>query len=290
MATRVESSLRFTKKAAVVGSLVLATSAVSIVAFDFLRDGGSEDEGVIHTIVRSEILGQDRDLLIHLPRHYDSTGSYPVVYVLDGSSQDGHVAVKFDVLSSAGIAPQAIVVGIPNMTAENRERQLVPPFMKTDVEKPDSPYGEGEKFLSFVKNELFPFINERYAASQTRLLMGHSRSGLLVTYSLLYRPEMFQARFCYSTPLWRQDNILVTKTEEFLRAKDSLRSFFYMSVGEKETENIRGGFERMTQAFKRHAPAGFVWYADLTPGADHQDNAQISAAAGIARWGELAGK
>ena len=282
------ASLRFLKKATGLLALILATSAVSIVSFDYLRGRISKDGEVIHTTVRSEILGQDRELLIHLPRHYDSARSYPVVYVLDGSSQDGHIAEKFDVLSSAGYAPQVIVVGIPNMSAENRQRQLIPPFMRIDPEKADSPLGEGERFLSFMEAELFPFVAQRYAASQTRLFMGHSRGGLLVMYSLLYRPELFQARFCYSAPFWRQDHILVSKTAEFLRAKGSLRSFFYMSVGEKETGNIRSGFDRMADTFKGSTPEGFVWRADLTPGADHQENPLISAAAGIANWEEFA--
>lgn len=290
MNTQSQTSTGRFKKIASIALLILVTAAICFVVYDFFRGGSSEDEGVIHATLHSAILGQDREVLIHLPRQYDSTRTYPVVYVLDGSSQDGHIAECFDKLSSAGQVPPAIVVGLPNMTQENRERQLVPPFMKTDAQKSDSPSGEGEKFLSFIENELFPFIAQNYATSQTRLFMGNSRAGLLVMYSLLYRPEIFHARFCFSTPFWRQDDILITKVSEFLRTKDSLRSFLFMSVGERETDNIKGGFDRMSATFKENAPVGFEWHAYQTPGSDHQINAQNSAAIGIVKWGEFIAK
>ncbi len=37
------------------------------------------------------------------------------MYVLDGSSQDKHIANKFDVLSSADYVSETIVVGIPKV-------------------------------------------------------------------------------------------------------------------------------------------------------------------------------
>lgn len=36
------------------------------------------------------------------------------MYVLDGTSQDGHTDDKLTVLSDAGLVPYAIVVGIPS--------------------------------------------------------------------------------------------------------------------------------------------------------------------------------
>jgi len=268
----------------IVGAVTLM--AVASVATVLFYDYPGEDpipEGVVLTTVRSAILGQERELIIHLPPNPDSAAKYPVVYVLDGSSQDDHIANKFDVLSAAGLTPKVIVVGIPNMTAENRSLQLIPPFMRTDAEKQESPKGEGDKFLSFMESELFPFIETNYPASQIRLFCGNSRGGLLVMYSLLHDPEMFQARFCYSAPFWREDSIMVKKVSEFLSSRDSLRTFLSISVGQDEGEK---GFYRMTEAIKGLAPKGFTWYAELTPHANHQNNAHLSASLAIARWGE----
>ncbi|MGH2569445.1 MAG: alpha/beta hydrolase [Bacteroidota bacterium] len=243
-------------------------------------------QNVVKTIIRSEMLQQDRAFAVHLPAQFDSTKQYPVLYVLDGLSQSQHLADKFDSLSAAGLVAQTIVVGIPNMTAENRQRQLIPPYMKIDHEKPESPTGEGDTFLSYMESELFPFIEKTYPASKVRLFAGNSRGGLLVMHSLLYNPEMFQARFCFSTPFWREDNLIVTKVSEFLRSLDSLQTFLYMSAGEQETDNIKNGLAAMASTLKAQGPNKLGWYAEYTPNANHQTNAQQSAASGIMKWGE----
>jgi predicted alpha/beta superfamily hydrolase len=265
---------------------MLLTSAISIVLFDYFTGGPSYPEGVIQTKLYSNILGQERELIIHLPRNCDSTEKYPVMYVLDGSSEDGHVANKFDILSTAGYAPPAIVVGIPNMSGENRQRNMTPPYMRMDIDKKDSPLGGADKFLSFMESELFPFIENNYPASPIRLFYGNSRGGLLVMYSLLHKPDLFEARFCFSPAFWRDDNMIVSKAADFLSAKDTLHTFLYMSMGAKEVDKMKNGFDSMTRVFKEKAPLGLVWYSEYTPNADHQDNAQISATIGIGRWSE----
>jgi predicted alpha/beta superfamily hydrolase len=279
------------KKILTFGALILTTTAITyILLHDHFTGrfpwGQPQAENEIHVTIHSDILGQERDIIIRLPHDYDSTAKYPVMYALDGSSEDKDIAYKFEVLSSAGYTPKTIVVGIPNMTAENRQRNLTPPFMRIDVEDIKSPLGEGDQFLSFMESELFPFIENNYPASQVRLFHGNSRGGLLVMYSLLYKPDLFQARFCYSTPFWRQDNILVSKVSSFLNSKDTLHTFLYMSAGANETENIRNGLERMKKTFEELAPAGLTWYSDYIPKAVHGNNARISTAAAIAKWSE----
>jgi predicted alpha/beta superfamily hydrolase len=137
-----------------------------------------------------------------------------------------------------------------------------------------------------MDSELFPFIEKNYSASSVRLFTGNSRGGLCVMYSLLYKPAMFQARFCYSTPLWRQNYILVSKVANFLNSADTLHTFIYMNAGSNETENIKSGLERMTKTFQEKASIGITWHSGYTPSADHQNNFRISAAAGIGKWSE----
>src|SRR5262245_43239673 len=51
-----------------------------------------ESVNIVQTSIRSTILDEDRRVIIHLPRNYskDSAQKYPVMYVLDGTSQDDH--------------------------------------------------------------------------------------------------------------------------------------------------------------------------------------------------------
>ena len=252
----------------------------------FARQNPGADS-ILNVKFYSKILGKERELIIHLPRNYDREKKYPVMYVLDGSSQDQHIADKFDSLSSLARVPQTIVVGIPNMSGANRTLQLVPPFMLTDPAKPESSPGTGDSFLDFMAMELIPFIGQKYRGSDVRLFAGNSRGGLLVMYSLIYKPDLFTGRFCFSTPLWRQNNLLVSRVSEFLASKKRMNSFLYVSAGANETENIKSGLDTLTQVLKQKAPIGFVWYTRYTPGVDHQLNANVSATDGILQWGEF---
>lgn len=242
-------------------------------------------DSVVQTRFQSRVLGQERELIIHLPSAYDPTKRYPVLYVLDGSSQDQPLADKLDSLFGQGLVPQMIVVGIPNMSGNNRTFQLVPPFMRTDPANPDSPKGTADRFLEFMETELIPFIASRYHASDTRLFAGNSRGGLLVIYSLIRTPELFAGRICFSTPLWRENNLLVERVSAFLAERSAMRSFLYLSAGENETENIQNGVEAMAAVLRIRAPSGFVWHVERTPGVDHQLNAAVSGWSALTKWG-----
>src|SRR5215208_2350225 len=111
-----------------------------------------DGDNLVQTSIHSTILGEDRSVIIHLPRNYskDIAQKYPVMYVLDGTSQDQHTADKIAVLSDAALIPKAIVVGLPN-TRGNRERDQTPPYMRRNVDDEKSPYGAGDKFLSFIE-------------------------------------------------------------------------------------------------------------------------------------------
>ena len=78
---------------------------------------------------------------------------------------------------------------------------------------------------------------------------------------------------------------MVNKTAELLRSSSAPDGFLYLSVGEKEAEQMVGGFNKMVEALKKIRLKRFRWVADYTPFAVHQDNALISTSKGLAEWG-----
>jgi len=77
--------------------------------------------------LRSDVLDEDRALLVCLPRDYDeSPMSYPVLFVLYGDQVRGYFAEAVHVvdrLSEEGSIPKMIVVGVANV---DRYRDLSP--------------------------------------------------------------------------------------------------------------------------------------------------------------------
>ena len=274
------------KKALIFGITILIISVISIVIYSYLTGNPTYPDSVVQTTIHSNILNEEREVIIHLPINYDQKKKYPVMYVLDGSSQDKHIAGKFDILSSAGYVPETIVVGIPNVSGKGRQRDYTPPYMKMDIDEKDSPLGGGDQFLSFMEKELFTYIEKNYSVSEIRSLAGNSRGGLLVMYSLLYKPDMFKGRFCFSPAFWRDDYLIVKKVSDFLTSNGNLNSFLYLSMGDGENDKMKNGFNEMIKTLSKQQNGKLAWYADFTKNADHTNNAEISASVGIRKWAE----
>ena len=78
---------------------------------------------------------------------------------------------------------------------------------------------------------------------------------------------------------------MVNRMSEFLRGAANFKGFLYLSVGDKETDQIVAGFTRLVEVLRKNPKKQFRWVADRTAYAIHQDNALISTAKGLAEWG-----
>lgn len=244
-------------------------------------------DSLVFTEFYSKILAEKRRIIVHLPLNYvkEPNKNYPVMYVLDGGNQDVHTSDKISVLAGAEVIPECIVVGILN-TKTSRNRDQTPPFMQTETEDPTSELGKADQFLYFIEKELIPKIDSSYRVNTHKTLTGHSRGGLFVLYTLLEKPNLFNGWFCYSTPVWRFNDLMVKKMEIFV-ANNKLRNhkFLFLSAGAEETENIRGGFKRLNETLKAYPQKNLTVKNYLTPFANHQQNPLFATSKGLAEWG-----
>lgn len=218
-----------------------------------------------------------------MPEQYEEEGDrrYPVLYVLDGSSQDVHTSATAALLARIGLMPKVIVVGIPNVSGQGRQRDYTPPFGAQEEDDPDGPRGQADRFLAFVKSEAIPAVDLRYRTAPDRMLAGHSRGGLFVVWSLMADPGLFQARFAHSPALWRDDTAIASRLREFLATHSDTVSFLYLSLGTHEVERMKSAFERVRAVLDSSAPASLVWRADLVPGAVHGNNGEWATPRGL---------
>ena len=176
--------------------------------------------------IHSEILDQDRQILVHLPIGYDATtAEYPVLYLLDGGYHFHHTTGITQFLSGLGKIPQTIVVAIRNI---DRNKDFLPTHTE-DI--PTS--GGGEKFLEFIETELFPYIENNYRTAPYRILVGHSFGGTFTMYAFLEKPELFNAYIAISPYLHWDNDFLLTKAETALLNKYDKNTFFYMTLGDE---------------------------------------------------------
>lgn len=173
---------------------------------------------------KSEILNEERTILVYLPAtYYLSDAKYPVLYLLDGGFHFHHASGIAQFLSTNGLIPEMIVVGITNV---DRNRDFTPTNLS---QRPSS--GGAEKFSEFIANELFPFMERNYRIQAYNVLMGHSLGGTFATYALLNYPEMFTSYISISPYLMYDNNLMVRETKEKLRSKYTDGISYYMTVG-----------------------------------------------------------
>jgi len=142
------------------------------------------------TRLYSESVADSFSIFVNLPNDYrsDQKTKYPVVYLLDANLYFDVIATTLNKYAEVGLAPHVILVGIgykdfPAMDSL-RNRDDTYPVAIPEYEMTVS--GGADKFLSFIDNELTPYINSKYRTDTSkRTLMGHSLGGYFTSYALL---------------------------------------------------------------------------------------------------------
>ena len=165
------------------------------------------------TSIRSEILDEERPLMISLPAAYrDGESRFPVLYLLDPSTRFHHTTGTLRTLARIGHLPEMIVVGVENT---DRTRDLAPEWTRAEIEDDMRATveraGGADRFLQFLEDELIPHVESTYRTSPFRVLVGHSFGGLFVVHTLNQRPELFQALLAISPSLWWDDGAIVDR-------------------------------------------------------------------------------
>jgi predicted alpha/beta superfamily hydrolase len=130
---------------------------------------------------------QKRTIKIFLPKEYDNSKKYPVIYTLDGNSlfdltsnyvvQLSKLTIEDDYDYATDVIPQSIVVGIFH---NDRGYETTPNFSKYP-NGDETIYLEGsEKLKNFLFEDVIPYINSTYNTSGYNSIIGHSNTAHFV--------------------------------------------------------------------------------------------------------------
>jgi len=222
--------------------------------------------------LKSKVLNEERPLLISLPDGYEeSTLHYPVLYVTDGKGHFHYVTGVVKYLAQQGRMPQLIVVGIPNT---NRNHDFTP----TKTEK--RPEGGGaDTFVTFLKKELIPHIENSYRTQPYRIFFGHSLCGMFAIYTALNHSDLFNASISVSPWVIYDNGYILENARNMLKQKSELKKFLYITVGNEP--EIQPGLEDLDELFRRESPDGFEWKVDTFKNEDHSTIPVVSLHHGL---------
>lgn len=247
---------------------------------------------------------------VWLPPGYDPSHQHAVVYMHDGQSlfdagttwngQEWGIDETLGELIESGEIPPVIVVGIWNAGPEHRHPEYFPqkPFKSLPDATQRALLAEGrsaegpqlfkgnvrsDRYLSFLVDEVIPFIESRYPVSQQRsqrFIAGSSMGGLISIYAICEYPDAFGGAACLSTHwpgIFHNENnpipdAFVEYLAENLPPPGDHRLYF--DRGDQTLDALYAPHQDRVDALMQ--AKGFVpdfWMTRAFPGTDHSESA-----------------
>lgn len=189
-----------------------------------------------------------KTIWVYLPKNYENSEKrYPVVYMHDAQNlfdaETSYVGEwQVDEYMDSLTENESIIIGIEHGN-EKRIDELTP----FKHEKYGG--GNGEAYLTFIKNTLKPHIDVTYRTKSDALnttIFGSSLGGLISFYAAIKYPETFGKAGVFSPSFWFSEQIydLVRSTEIPESSK------FYVLVGDEEGDNMVPDLQRMVALLK----------------------------------------
>jgi predicted alpha/beta superfamily hydrolase len=189
--------------------------------------------------ITSSIHGMDYKLSVWLPHDYSrSTRKYPVLYVLDANVCFGMAAESVWSLMLGKEIPDMLVVGIGYRIRDiddwsNRRTYDFTPTPHVGI--PGS--GGAEMFVSTLKNDIMPFLEESYRVDlNDSAIFGYSLGGLFAMFALLFEPGLFSRYVAGSPALHWDDGIIFEYEDSLATSRRQLSKNCFLSVGSRETQ------------------------------------------------------
>jgi hypothetical protein len=202
--------------------------------------------------LESKLIDEGITARVALPESYQHSDSfqYPVLLVMDGSTQFEHIAGNVNFLSTFSIVPEMIVVGV---SARNRLKR----FTNTKMEAYADRSGGAEQYTQFLQDELMPALQKKYRVSPYTVVTGHSLSGLYTSYLALIND---------------------IKAAEQKAEKPSVRWFVSMA---SEPNEMAESYERLLNVLEAKPESAFNWESKQFPSETHDSTPLIGNVEGL---------
>ena len=176
--------------------------------------------------LKSDSLGEDRNLLIKLPnQYYENSATYPVLYVLHAQWDMLSTLATLDLLADQ--IPNFIVIGV-----QSSGKELSPNK------------GKVTPFAEFISQEVVTYVNANYRIAPYSILSGHSNSGRFVLDYWLNNPAAFSSYFAFSPSV--DDGYIVDMISQ--SDIESLKSKAPLAITiANEGEHMQQPFSNLTQ-------------------------------------------
>ncbi len=210
----------------------------------------------------SKATGKEYEISIALPYasveenrggpFYQTLAAWPIVYLTDANWHFGMVTEFVREMAWCGRTFDAIVVGIgyPEAGSAQETWRTVSQLRSDDLTpvripeeeafslqwiKREAKTGGGADFLSFLKQELIPWVEGKCRADpHRRILAGHSYGGLFALFAMFHDPALFRAYIAASPYLMDPERSIFALEREYAEHHKDLNAQLYLAAGELE--------------------------------------------------------
>ncbi len=238
--------------------------------------------GTVSTL-HSAALGEDRRLNVYVPAGFPDSTHFDVLYLLDGSAHEDylHVTGVVDYFVTYGMLPPTMVVGISNV---DRRRDFTQPTRVPDDRKAYPTSGHSDAFVTFLGEELLPYVDAHWKTTATRTIVGQSLGGLLATQVLLEHPAYFTRYLIVSPSLWWDEQSLIKGAPAALAAHATAGRTVFVSVSE-EPDDMKSTARALDVALNGAHWPGMREMFQFYPRETHATDLHISVYDGLKFFG-----
>ncbi len=232
--------------------------------------------------IHSTIIGEDRPISVFIPKGTKEGEKLFVIYLLDSQHHFHTVTGVVQSLVDYEQIPKTMVVGVHTT---NRPRDYLPAvegepqtdFQRFKISK--WPEAGQVDFLSFLNDELFPYIANNYPTYPHRTLIGHSNAGTLALSALFERPELFNQYLVISANGWWSREQMAMKVQE-LAAQKSSKAKMYITVAGEGGRFYSGTMDLLSN-LESHQPESVSWTYKQYPNHTHMSGILPAVTDGI---------
>lgn len=248
--------------------LIISNATAQVTEADYIK--GKQ------LFIKSEILNEERQLLISLPVNYDrNIHDYPVIYVMDAEFLFDLTQSIVKIRAERNYMPRSIIVGIVNNTGKRNDMALILKN-KEGREFFGGHGGKAKEHVVFLKDEVIPFIEKKYRANSHRTIIGMSPTFGPVLEAFWNDPNLFKGYIVLASELAQYTSNRKTIEEQiFTSIQSGKHSGNSLYIGKASRDLLKRPIEEthaytnLNEALKKMNPQNFKYNIEVLEEEDH---------------------
>ncbi len=203
---------------------------------------------------------KDYELYIQLPASYkNSNTAYPLIIVNDSRFAFPLASGAMQLMGDR-VVKEAIVVGVSYSKGDDstisRTRDYTPTYSPSEPSGHSTAArkvsGHAKEYTAFLADQVIPLIQQHYRVdSSNKIFVGHSFGGLLGSYILVNRPEIFDHYIIGSPSLWYDKKVIFEMEKQYASKHKSLETHVMIYVDENDPTAINKQMADDVLAFEK---------------------------------------